>query len=100
MGSAADLLPAFAAGLALGAVFFGGLWWTVRRLAVAPRPSRLLWQSFALRFAIALAGFYAAANGRGGALAVAVLGFLVMRELIARRFFTRADASGGMPWKS
>lgn len=100
MGSAADLLPAFAAGLALGAVFFGGLWWTVRRLAAAPRPSRLLWQSFVLRFGIALAGFYAVANGRGGALAVAVLGFLVMRELIARRFFPRADSPGGMPWKS
>lgn len=100
MKSAVDLLPAFAAGLILGTVFFGGLWWTVHRLTVASRPSRLLWQSFALRFAIALAGFYAVTNGRGAALAVAVLGFLAMRELIARRCFSRADSTGGMPWKS
>ncbi len=31
MSDAAILIAAFLAGLALGAIFFGGLWWTVRR---------------------------------------------------------------------
>lgn len=38
------LLPAGAAGVALGAIFFGGLLWTVRKVVSSPWPA--LWISY------------------------------------------------------
>lgn len=100
MANVADLLLVLAIGMSLGAVFFGGLLLTVRRLTASPNPARLLYQSMALRLGIALTGFYLVMNGQGGRLAVAVLGFLIVRELIAQRFFSFANFFGGIPWKS
>ncbi len=54
----------FIAGLLIGIIFYGGLWWTVRRLCAKVA---CLWLagSFLVRTVIALAGFYAAAPARG-----------------------------------
>ena len=43
---------------ALGAIFFGGLWWTVRRGISSRRPALWFFGSLLLRMSIALAGFY------------------------------------------
>jgi len=51
------LLPASAAGLALGAIFFGGLWWTVRKVASSPWPALWVLVSLAVRMSMALAAF-------------------------------------------
>ena len=37
-----SLAPALAAGLLLGAFFFGGLWWTVRKGVVVPTAGALV----------------------------------------------------------
>src|ERR1039458_3649574 len=52
------LALALVAGLLLGAIFFGGLWWTVRK-GVSGK-SRALWfpVSMLLRMSIVLVGFY------------------------------------------
>lgn len=100
MTSAVDLIPAFGIGLTLGAFFFGGLWWTVRRLTVSPNPTGLLYRSLAIRFGIALTGFYLVMSGGGVRLALAVLGFLAVRELIARHLLSFIHLSGGLSWKS
>ena len=100
MTNAVDLIPAFGIGLTLGAFFFGGLWWTVRRLAVSPNPTGLLCRSLAIRFGIAMTGFSLVMSGEGVRLALAVLGFLAVRELIARRLFPDIHLSGGLRWKS
>ena len=52
------LAPALAAGLLLGAFFFGGLWWTVIKGASSQRPALWFFGSMLLRMSIALAGFY------------------------------------------
>ena len=52
------LALALAAGLLLGAFFFGGLWWTVRKGVSSQRPALWFFGSMLLRMSIALAGFY------------------------------------------
>lgn len=75
---------ALVAGLALGTVFFYGLWLTVR-LALASRvPALWVLGSFWLRVGAAGAGFYYV--GRGGdwrALLGCLFGFVAARYLVA-----------------
>ena len=49
---------ALAAGMALGAIFFGGLRWTVRRGVHAANPGLWFGVSALLRMAIVVSGFY------------------------------------------
>ena len=49
---------ALMAGLLLGAIFFGGLWWTVQKGVSAKNPALWFFGSLLLRMSIALAGFY------------------------------------------
>lgn len=52
------LFLALAAGLGLGIIYFGGLWWTVQRLPKVRYPLLLVWGSFLGRMGISLLGFY------------------------------------------
>jgi len=79
------LLPALAAGVMLGLLFFGGLWWTVRRLAVTAHPALWMLGSFVLRTAIVLAGFYMVADSRWQNLIAALAGFILARILVQKR---------------
>jgi len=80
-----EILLAFLAGTAVGAFFFGGLWWTVRRLAASERPARLTLASFAVRTALAVTAFYFVMGGHWERLASALLGVLLVRILMVRR---------------
>jgi F1F0 ATPase subunit 2 len=94
-----DIVPIilfFAIGAALGALYFGGLWLTVRRVTDARRPKTMLLLSFLGRAAIVLAGFYAVTQvfrGQWEALAVAMLGFMGARSLLIRRWKPRSIPS-------
>ena len=63
MGEARVLIEALLAGVLLGAVFYYGLWWTVRGSAAANRVSLWLTGSFVLRASIAVSGFYWVSQG-------------------------------------
>ena len=52
------LLLALVAGMVLGAIFFGGLWWTVRNGVTAHRPALWFICSMMLRIGIVMMGFY------------------------------------------
>ena len=84
------LLPVFAAGFILGCVYFPLLWLTIRHLSQSERPLRLMMVSFISRFAVAVSVFYLVMNGRMERILVALLGFVVARE-ICKHFF-----SGGL----
>src|SRR5665811_1672873 len=51
------------AGVLLGTIFFGGLWWTIRRGVSSKQPAALFFFSLLLRTGITLAGFYFVARG-------------------------------------
>ena len=87
-----DLALALAAGLLLGAFFFGGLWWTVQKGLASERPALWFFGSLLLRTGTVLAGVYFAAQGHWSRLAACLLGFVIARILIVRRL-TRVAAA-------
>jgi F1F0 ATPase subunit 2 len=82
-----DELPALVlagmAGAGLGAIFFGGLWWTVRRSLASPRPAVWLIGSLALRMSVALVGIYLVGHGHWERLVACLAGFIMARLLLA-----------------
>jgi len=78
------LLLALLAGGALGAFFFGGLWWTVRRGLAANQPALWMLSSALLRVGVALAGFYGVAGGDWRRLVACLIGFVVARQITLR----------------
>jgi len=91
MNSAIILAVAFLGGGALGAIFFGGLWWTVGQGLASSRPALWFCASLLLRLGIVLPGFYFVAGGHAERLVACLLGFLMARLIVTR--LTRA--SGG-----
>jgi F1F0 ATPase subunit 2 len=67
------------AGAALGAIFFGGLWWTVRIGLRSTTPAIWFLGSLVLRMAATLAGFYFVSQGDWRNFGACVLGFLAAR---------------------
>jgi F1F0 ATPase subunit 2 len=75
-------LAAVLLGIALGAGYFGGLWWTLSRLSRWRRPGVVLLLSFAARGAVVVAAFVLLARTGPAALALAFAGFLVARVVL------------------
>jgi len=84
MNETLKLTLVWLAGGALGAIFFGGLWWTVRRGFSSPRPALWFFGSLLLRMGIVLGGFYFLGRGNWHRLAVALLGFVIARFIVLR----------------
>ncbi|MET3131449.1 F1F0 ATPase subunit 2 [Oxalobacteraceae bacterium GrIS 1.11] len=84
MNDMAMLMGAALGGVVLGALFFGGLWWTVRRSLAARAPALWLLASLLLRMAGALAGIYMIGAGDWRRLLVCLLGFVGARLLALR----------------
>ena len=78
------LLMALAAGVALGTLYFGGLWWTVARGLASSHPARWFFVSLLLRCAAVMFGFYLVAQGSWQRLAVCLAGFVGVRFIVAR----------------
>lgn len=82
MHDAFTMFIAGATGLLLGAIFYGGLWWTVQRgLSSGLSP---LWfpLSFVVRTVLTLAGFYFVAGGGWERLLLCLIGFVVGRLVV------------------
>ncbi|TDB68040.1 ATP synthase subunit I [Arundinibacter roseus] len=76
--------PAFAflPGLILGAVYFGGLWLTVRRALTSRSPGLYFLGSYVLRVVICLAGFYYVGMGSWQITLICLAGFIMARYLV------------------
>ena len=88
MNETLSLALALVTGVVLGAMFFGGLWWTVQKMVSSQWAALWLFSSLMLRTSIALAGFYLIGRGDWERLLVCLLGFVVARLIVMR--FTRA----------
>ena len=82
MNEALTLVLAWLAGGVLGAIFFGGLWWTVRKGMSSKQPALWFLGSLLLRMTIALAGFYFTSGGHWERLLVCALGFALARPVV------------------
>jgi F1F0 ATPase subunit 2 len=72
------------AGFLLGAIFFGGLWWTIQRGVTSNQPAVWFSGSLLLRTIVAVTGFYFVSHGDARRLVGCLLGFLIARVLVTR----------------
>ena len=82
MNETLTLVLAWVAGGTLGAIFFGGLWWTVRKGVSSKRPALWFFGSLLLRMSVALAGFYFVSGGHWERLLLCLLGFVMARLVV------------------
>ena len=79
MNETLTLALAWVAGAVLGAVFFGGLWWTLRKGVASQQPALWFFCSLMLRMSIVLPGFYFIGRGHWQRLLLCLLGFITAR---------------------
>jgi F1F0 ATPase subunit 2 len=84
MREALTLALAWAAGGGLGALFFGGLWWTVRKGVSSGRPAVWFIGSLLLRTGIVLVGFYFVSGRQWQRLLLCLLGFVMAHVAVNR----------------
>jgi F1F0 ATPase subunit 2 len=84
MNEIVALVFASVTGVFLGVVFFGGLWWTVRKGVSSKQPALWFFGSLVLRVAITLAGFYLITGGRWQRLLLCLSGFIITRFIVMR----------------
>lgn len=84
MNETLRLVPVLVTGVLLGGMFYGGLWWTVRKGVSSQRPALWFFGSLLLRMSIALAGLYFVADGYWVRLLVCLLGFVAARLIVTR----------------
>jgi len=79
MNDTMNLALALVTGVLLGAIFFGGLWWTVRKGVSSKQPALWFFGSLLLRTSIVLSGFYFVSSGHWERLLLCLLGFVITR---------------------
>ena len=84
MNDTVILVLAGGAGVSLGAIFFGGLRWTVRRGLLSKQPALWFFGSLLMRMSIALAGFYFVSGGHWERMLACFLGFFIARFMVTR----------------
>ena len=84
MNDTLPLVLGAAGGLFLGAMFFGGLWWTVRKGVSSESPALWFFGSSLLRMSIALGGFFFVSGGQWDRLMLCLLGFVIARLIVTR----------------
>ncbi len=82
MNEILNQLLALLLGVSLGAMFFGGLWWTVRKVVSSRRAALWVFGSLLLRTVIVVAGFYFISRDHWGRLPVCLLGFIIARIIV------------------
>ena len=96
MSSRELICTSLPAGVLLGMIFYGGLWWTVQHGVNARRPALWFSGSLLLRMSISLVGFYALSARGWQALLLGILGFIIARAAVTR-LSAHAEAPGHAP---
>jgi len=84
------MIIALISGIILGMIFFGGLWYTVKKTVGSNYAALWILGSSLTRTVIVLTGFYFVAQGNWQRLLLAVAGFIVAR-FVVMRFTSRLD---------
>ncbi len=71
-------------GLTIGAIYFGGLWWTLRKTLGTDANVALLPLSLFIRVAICLGGFYLIGAGDPAQILACLAGFIAARFILFR----------------
>jgi F1F0 ATPase subunit 2 len=85
MAETSYLILTFIAGMALGTFFSLNLWYSVRRMADEHTPWYVMYGNFMLRIGVVIVGLYLVMAGHWERMLTAMLGFVIMREILVRR---------------
>ncbi len=89
MNYSMHILLAFTFGFAIGIFYFSCLWITVKQLPTIQQPILLIIGSLIGRLSIAIFGFYLVMDGSWERLLIALLGFVLARSILIRRWKPR-----------
>jgi len=78
------LVLSWIAGGALGAFFFGCLWWTVKKSLASRQPAVWVFSSLLLRMGVTMTGFYFVAGTDWQRLLACLVGFIMARQIVTR----------------
>lgn len=81
---ALSLILSLVAGLLLGAFFFGGLWWTVRKGVKSERVALWFFGSMLLRTGVVMLGFYLLLGDSWQRMLAGLFGFFIARLIVTR----------------
>src|ERR1019366_4620987 len=84
MNETVRLMLALATGVLLGAIFFGGLWWTIQKGVSFKWSALWFFGSLLVRTSMVLGGFYFIARGHWQRLIVCLIGFVIARFIVTR----------------
>ncbi len=70
------------AGVLLGAIFFGGLWWTVQKAISSKWAALWFLSSLLVRTSAILAGFYFIGRDHWERISICLLGFIIARSAV------------------
>ena len=79
-----SLATALVAGVLLGGIFFGGLWWTVRKGLSSEWPALWFFGSLMLRIGIVLLGFFVVGQEGWARWLLCLVGFVLARLMVGR----------------
>ena len=92
MGDVVALAGVLGVGAGLGAVCFGGLWWTVRAAGSSRVPAVWFAGSLLVRTGVVMSGLYFASGGDWKRLVVCLVGFFAARLAVTRVVLSSAAA--------
>ncbi len=81
-----ELSFSFFSGLLIGLFYFGGLWWTLRRMPVSHEPVIWVIGSFLVRATVSLVGFYFVSGVGWIKLLICLSGFILVRIVFVTSF--------------
>ncbi len=84
MTDALSFISSLIAGLMLGAFFFGGLWWTVRKGVKSERVAVWFFGSMLLRTGVVMLGFYLLLGDNWQRMLAGLFGFFIARLIVTR----------------
>jgi F1F0 ATPase subunit 2 len=82
MNDIAYLITVFIGGLIMGTLYFGGLWFTVKKTLSLKNTALWIIGSYFLRISITMVGFYYLASSSWQRLLICLLGFIVARYIV------------------
>ena len=77
------ILLSVIAGAALGSFFYGGLWWTIRKLPTTRQAGLLFALSWIIRMGVVLVGLYFCAGGVWYRMLAGLVGLMIARVLLS-----------------
>ena len=91
MNNAVVLIVAWTAGIVLGTIFFGGLWWTIQQGVASRVPALWFLASLVLRMSIAVGGFWFVSGGHWERLLACLVGFVMTQWIVTWRTCPKSE---------